>query len=598
MNIEFFKNINSKLLLFYFLSVICAAISIEALQYNIMQNETSAFTLIVRKFRSLFDACILMLPFFFINKRRWIIFILLFLLDIFCLSQIWYFRTYQTLMPFSSYFLFDNVSEILIKSIIGSIHPGDIWVILPTILLLFSYLGFYRNNIDTYEPLRKRIAYSAMIFIICSFGYLATPLKAAIIKDPNRPSPWIRWTASFGPSFYVEANGLVPYFIYTLTKAIVTPDQITPEEKNYIDRFILSKEKKQIHNTVLDHPRRNLIIIIVESLNSWLLNKTIDGIEITPNLNRFIKEDSVISALHILPQVKDGRSSDGHLMINTGILPLQSGAAVTTCKTKHFPSLADALKPYGYYSANIISDAGSFWNQKEMSKAFSFDTLYDKRCLEKDDMIRGSISDKSLMQQSFRIIKNFPEPFFCQIVTASTHMPYDTPINKTRISESKQFTPTVRNCMEAFHYTDQAIGSFIDSLKKNNLYKNSTIVIVSDHDELGKNVLDGRKKRKLSDREIAMIILNAPLSLNHKNIMGQIDIYPTLLDVMGLNDYSWRGVGHSILQYPVSSAVHWDKKSIYGNSDSPLIPDQIKAWDISNLILSKDYFGSSNPHSK
>ena len=89
-----------------------------------------------------------------------------------------------------------------------------------------------------------------------------------------------------------------------------------------------------------------------------------------------------------------------------------------------------------------------------------------------------------------------------------------------------------------------------------------------------------------------MIILNVPLSLNYKNIMGQIDIYSTLLDVMGLNNYSWRGMGHSILQYPVSSAVHWDKKSIYGNSDSPLIPDQIKAWDISNLILSKDYFGS------
>lgn len=142
-------------------------------------------------------------------------------------------------------FLFDNVSELLIKSIIGSIHPGDIWVILPTILLLLLYLGFYKNNTGAYEPLPKRIAYGAMIFIICSFGYLATPLKAAIIKDPNRPSPWIRWTASSGPSFYVEANGLVPYFVYTLTKATTTSKKITPEEKNYIDRFILSKEKNK-----------------------------------------------------------------------------------------------------------------------------------------------------------------------------------------------------------------------------------------------------------------------------------------------------------------------------------------------------------------
>ena len=64
MSINLFKNINFRLLLFYFLTAICAAISIEILQYNIMQNETSTFTLIIRKFRSLFDACMLMLPFF------------------------------------------------------------------------------------------------------------------------------------------------------------------------------------------------------------------------------------------------------------------------------------------------------------------------------------------------------------------------------------------------------------------------------------------------------------------------------------------------------------------------------------------------------
>ena len=56
MNIEFFKNINFRLLLFYFLTAICAAISIEILQYNIKQNETTANTLVVRKFRSLNDA--------------------------------------------------------------------------------------------------------------------------------------------------------------------------------------------------------------------------------------------------------------------------------------------------------------------------------------------------------------------------------------------------------------------------------------------------------------------------------------------------------------------------------------------------------------
>ena len=65
--------------------------------------------------------------------------------------------------------------------------------------------------------------------------------------------------------------------------------------------------------------------------------------------------------------------------------------------------------------------------------------------------------------------------------------------------------------------------------------------------------------------------------------MGQIDIYPTLLDVMGANHYPWKGLGHSILRYPVTSAVS-KRQQVVGKPNA-LTPHQQKAWSVSPLYI-------------
>ena len=97
--------------------------------------------------------------------------------------------------------------------------------------------------------------------------------------------------------------------------------------------------------------------------------------------------------------------------------------------------------------------------------------------------------------------------------------------------------------------------------------------------------------RTLADREVALLLLNTPYTVSYEAVAGQIDIYPTLLDVMGCNEYPWKGLGYSLLRTPVKSAVYWDR-SVVGDTRSPLVPRQREAWDISNLILTGHYFES------
>ena len=92
-----------------------------------------------------------------------------------------------------------------------------------------------------------------------------------------------------------------------------------------------------------------------------------------------------------------------------------------------------------------------------------------------------------------------------------------------------------------------------------------------------------------------LIILNSPISGRYDDVMGQIDIYPTLLQLMGLDDYEWKGMGQSIFEkgkpaYAISSMTN----SVTGDSSD--IDFRVKnnieaARKISDKIISKDYFG-------
>ena len=43
------------------------------------------------------------------------------------------------------------------------------------------------------------------------------------------------------------------------------------------------------------------------------------------------------------------------------------------------------------------------------------------------------------------------------------------------------------------------------------------------------------------------IVVNSPVGLRYDAVMGQVDMYPTLLNLLHLDDYAWKGIGQSIL---------------------------------------------------
>lgn len=560
--------------LFYIAAMAALILQLLHLRYNLLLHFDKDLGLLSYSARSMVDALLLLLPYWLLpaKLRIYYVSIIVFLFSFWGLSQLWYYRTYDDLMPFSSFLLFDNISSLLLNSIKASMKLTDILFILPPFFLFILYWFLFVDTIKkTPVNSKKRVIYTISILL---FAILIHLMNAYVFysKMQNRTTCHlgIRYVNTVNYISYFDFNGFVPFCIHSFINTILEKRSLNIKEKEEIESFLSKYMLKYTDNQYAVKEKQNLIVIIVESLNSWLINFKLDSIEVTPHLNQLCQENNSILALHIQPQVKSGRSSDAHFMYNTGLLPINNGAVAVRFGEAEYPSLAKALK--GYKSLSMVCDDAKYWNQETAFKSYGFTQLYDSRSMMNTS---GNINDHILLEKAANQIKHVDFPFYAQLVTISMHYPYNTlEISSTNISKSKLYTKDIRNFLEKAHFCDNAIGKFIQELKETGIYEKSLIAIISDHNEIDKNQIENRKETLPEDKEIAMIILNGSQKLNYTSKMEQIDIYPTLLDLMGANNYPWKGLGHSIFR----------KDSIL------LLPLEERRSYISDLIITKGYF--------
>lgn len=560
--------------LFYIAAMAALILQLLHLRYDLLLHFDKDLGLLSYSARSMVDALLLLLPYWLLpaKLRIYYVSIIVFLFSFWGLSQLWYYRTYDDLMPFSSFLLFDNISSLLLNSIKASMKLTDILFILPPFFLFILYWFLFVDTIKkTPVNSKKRVIYTISILL---FAILIHLMNAYVFysKMQNRTTCHlgIRYVNTVNYISYFDFNGFVPFCIHSFINTILEKRSLNIKEKEEIESFLSKYMLKYTDNQYAVKEKQNLIVIIVESLNSWLINFKLDSIEVTPHLNQLCQENNSILALHIQPQVKSGRSSDAHFMYNTGLLPINNGAVAVRFGEAEYPSLAKALK--GYKSLSMVCDDAKYWNQETAFKSYGFTQLYDSRSMMNTS---GNINDHILLEKAANQIKHVDFPFYAQLVTISMHYPYNTlEIPSTNISKSKLYTKDIRNFLEKAHFCDNAIGKFIQELKEAGIYEKSLIAIISDHNEIDKNQIENRKETLPEDKEIAMIILNGSQKLNYTSKMEQIDIYPTLLDLMGANNYPWKGLGHSIFR----------KDSIL------LLPLEERRSYISDLIITKGYF--------
>ncbi|MCK8060017.1 MULTISPECIES: LTA synthase family protein [unclassified Fusibacter] len=373
--------------------------------------------------------------------------------------------------------------------------------------------------------------------------------------------------------------------------------ELTEDERGEIAAWFEKRnnllEVKARRDESRDTPK-NVILIQVESLESQLIGKSVAGRQIMPFMNHLVSESLYFP--NIYEQVMEGNSSDTEFLVNTALYPSENGVTFYQFAQRYFDhSLANILKDYGYHSVVAHGDRKSFWNRNNVYPGLGYDEFWGIEDYDSDDLIESSsviglgLSDKSFFTQSAEKMKEFDTPYLLSLITLTTHSPFKLP-EEDLVEEFPEIDDrAVRAYVESFSYFDRCIASFFDTLGESDLLEDTIVVIFGDHQGINKYYTPSDEWK--NGLRIPLIIYDGGTSIGTSEIAGgQIDIMPTLLDLLDIDISREPLVGKSLL-----SLEHG-----YVFSNGTLIndgvSDELITLEVEGLEISKKLLKSLTPY--
>lgn len=334
---------------------------------------------------------------------------------------------------------------------------------------------------------------------------------------------------------------------------------------------------------------KNVIVVQMEAFQNFPLYKSLNGQELTPNLNKLADEGLYFPQVY--QQIGPGNTSDAEFMSNTSIYPIGTLAMSTGFGDRKLPSLPRVLESKGYESYTFHINNVGFWNRKDLYAAIGFNGYYDKPYFKNDHFNSFGASDEQLYKTGIEKLSKLSQkgtPFYAQFVTASSHHPFKVPEAFRKITVPDNLKDTMLgDYLTAVNYTDYAIGTLIDGLKSSGLWDNTVLVFYGDHfglqpqdvpPEQVEQALGIPYDSRVSRFNIPLII-HMPGSTQGKVIErtgGQMDIMPTLANLLGIS-LKEEGVipfGHDLLniKHNVAGMRYYLPSGSFFNDDIMFVP--------------------------
>lgn len=508
------------------------------------------------------DACLILSPMWFLERKsRWYSVPVVWLISIYLMASAVYFKYWSNLLPLVSIFDSSNWNHFVFESAWHKINWRDVVIIL--VAAIYTVLSFVcKTKAPTKSSLPNKYR------IIGFFGSIMMWMFAIFVDYMHM----VRYTRWFNNEYATESTCNLDSYLNGRIEPSVIADSSSSfnsglvwylvRQFSYIrlshNRLDLSKEQTEEIKEALsrqsatsaltdsvtacimsDNKDKNLIFIIVESLNAEEIGHKIDERSITPILDSLINAQGTIAATFMMPQIKSGGSSDGQLIYNTGLLPVESGITVQQYDKNRYHSLAEILNKT--HSAEFIVEDGNLWNHRSTTKSFGYDKLFEMNDLKTAGLYRNENgADHAIFTFALRHLKDMPLPFYAEITTLSMHYPFDDK-GIAGLENGLANINTEQRYQLSLKYFDSELGLFLNNLKRLGLYDNSIIIIASDHDTEYKVNIRGK-------RPICFIALNTGITKHITARTWQADVFPTILDIMGVDSTAgYRGLGHSLL---------------------------------------------------
>lgn len=268
---------------------------------------------------------------------------------------------------------------------------------------------------------------------------------------------------------------------------------------------------------------KNILIVQLESVQEFVAHKTINGQEITPNLNKFLEENIEFTNMYMQSY---SSTADSEYTMITSTYPMENGMSFSKYFLNTYDNIFEMFNNKKYYTSYMHGNVASFWNRGNFYSRMNLNnTVFLDKFEDQSEMVSGYLSDELFYKQTVEKIEKQEQPFMTFLVSSSSHTAFDLPglenrENKITIDVGKYKDTYFGNYLEAMNYADYAFGILIDDLKQAGLYEDTAILVFGDHN--GLSMYDEEMQEFLKER--TSNLTDVDLKLNYTRVLGGLKI--------------------------------------------------------------------------
>ena len=459
-----------------------------------------------------------------------------------------YYREFTDFMTIATMTGYSKVNQGLSGSSLAltNLHDVFYWldIVVILLLMLFRKIKFDPRAFSH----RLAFAFTSVSLVVCGLNLM--------VAEMDRPQLLGR---TFDRVYIVKYLGLDAFTGYDLVKSEHVSQMrksATKSQLKTVEKF--TKEHYAAPNKKLFGiaKGRNVIVIHLESFQQFLIDKKINGQEVTPFLNSLYHGQDTSAFSNFFNPVGQGKTSDAENMLETSTYGLSQGSLFATLGNDNTFQAAPAIlkQRAGYTSAVFHGNVASFWNRNNVYKNLGYQYFFDASYFDTSgDKATGyGLKDKLLFADSIKYLQHLQQPFYVKYLTVTNHFPFDLDDEDkdSNFTTTNTGSSTVDNYFVTAHYLDQSLQEFFSYLDKTGLAKKSIIMIYGDHygisnsenknlaSVLGKNADDWTDFDNVQMQRVPLMFV-IPGSGGHGGIYstygGEIDVLPTLLHLLGIS---------------------------------------------------------------
>ncbi|WP_309641369.1 sulfatase-like hydrolase/transferase [Flavobacterium sp.] len=431
-----------------------------------------------------------------------------------------------------------NLSKLFLSFLV------DFWYIFLLFIVLSAvWIWAYKKVEVKVEKPTKNLPYFG--FSIVGFLFIALMIIGGIrggdFKKSTRPINLL--DASRHVKNIVHSD-IVLNTPFAIIRTLFSNSFIKTDYAGVNEQVILEKVMpiKQYHNNPPTKP--NVVVMILESNGReyyGAFNKKSnikDFKSYTPFLDSLAQHSMIFTNAYT-----NGRQSiHGMSSILAGIPSFKDAFTSSPYPKQKIESIISTLEGEGYKTSFFHGAANGSMGFLGFANILGIDNYYGRTEFNDDSQFDGfwGIWDEPFLQFMKHTLDKEKQPFFSSVFTVSSHEPYNIP-QKYKKKFPEGDVP-IHKCIA---YTDYSLKRFFTEAKKSTWFNNTIFVLVADH---GNTTFYKEYSRPIERFAIPIIIYkpNSQYVGVDEDLAQQIDIYPTILDMIGYQK-PFRSWGRSLL---------------------------------------------------